>query len=255
MNVKLGPNTNYAFSLNSERWKGFKKANGEPLPPKVIRFSTSTGSSPTPQPPVMEGDLMVSASARGERQNEFRTINDALQAAKDGATVVVQPGVYRESLVLSRPVTLKAAESDSGEVVIESTDGTCIKMQTTEAALRGIKIRSAAAASGKTGFELDCPGGTLTLESCDITSDTLGCVIVYNAAHRCWPQIVEFMMVMRAGSLLTTMQNPPMKTARFRCTLGNVETKTGKASGIPQLQDTQWKTGRRLHPRQRCGVV
>jgi parallel beta-helix repeat protein len=228
MNVKLAANTNYAFSLNSERWKGFKKANGEPLPPKVIRFSTSKGSSPTPQPPVMQGDLMVSASARGERQNEFRTINDALQAAKDGATVVVQPGVYRESLVLSRPVTLKAADSDSGEVVIESIEGTCVKMQTTQAALKGIKIRSAAAASGKTGFGVDCPGGTLTLESCDITSDTLGCVIVYNAGAKVLATNCRIHDGHEGGIFAYDNAESTYENCEISgCTLGNVETKTG----------------------------
>ncbi len=242
MNVRLVADTKYAFSLNSERWKGFRLAGGAPLPPTVIRFSTGTGDSATPQPPAVSGDLMVSALSRGDLPNEFRTINEAILAAKDNTRILIHPGVYRESIVLSRPLTLMAAEAESGDVVIEATDGTCIAMRTTKATLSNLKLRSIAARTGKTGFGIDCPGGILTVEGCEITSDSNGCVIVYNAGANVIARKCRMHDGNEGGVFIYDNAEGTFEECEFTGNrLCNVETKTG---GKPVFRNCRIHSGK-----------
>ena len=55
------------------------------------------------------GDLSVAPSGPGSLPGAFESIQDAVRAAKPGATVTIEQGVYVESLELRAPVTLRAA--------------------------------------------------------------------------------------------------------------------------------------------------
>jgi len=50
---------------------------------------------------------------------QYRTIAEAVEAAEDGDTVVVRPGIYRESVVIAKDITLRG-EGDRDEIIIES---------------------------------------------------------------------------------------------------------------------------------------
>ena len=50
---------------------------------------------------------------------DHATIQAAVDAAAPGSAVVIQPGVYHESLVIGKDITLSGAES--GEVVLSNT--------------------------------------------------------------------------------------------------------------------------------------
>ncbi len=58
---------------------------------------------------------MVTVSLDG--QGTYRSIGAAVAAAPDGATISVEPGHYPESLALTRPVTITAAQA-RGSVVV-----------------------------------------------------------------------------------------------------------------------------------------
>jgi hypothetical protein len=117
----------------------------------------------------------------GDGRGHFRTIADALRHAPPGACVVVRPGVYRERLVLTRPVAV-VGEGGPGAVVVESTDSGCVRMETDHATVRGLALRCRAGARGGEFYAVDVPRGRLVLEECDITSDSLACVAVRGPA-------------------------------------------------------------------------
>lgn len=56
-----------------------------------------------------------------------RTITAAVRAAQDGAVIHVQPGVYRESLVLDRAVSV-VAEKGPGTVRIVAAHGPAVSV-------------------------------------------------------------------------------------------------------------------------------
>jgi hypothetical protein len=126
--------------------------------------------------PALASSAHLTVSPEGPA--DFRTISEALRAAAPGARIVVRPGVYREGLVLDRPVEIIA----EGQVVIESADSDCVVMGADEATLRGLTLRCTAGASGGKFYAVDVPRGRLLLEGCDVSSDSLACVAVHGAS-------------------------------------------------------------------------
>jgi F-box protein 11 len=58
--------------------------------------------------------IVVVADGSGQ----YRTIGKAVEAAEDGDTIVVKPGIYRESVVIAKDITLRG-EGDRDEIIIE----------------------------------------------------------------------------------------------------------------------------------------
>lgn len=71
----------------------------------------TTGPDPLPAP---MGTTFSVASEGGD----FTTITDALAAAQDGDTVLVQPGTYEESIVIDKDITLAGGGTRPREVTI-----------------------------------------------------------------------------------------------------------------------------------------
>jgi nitrous oxidase accessory protein NosD/Holliday junction resolvasome RuvABC ATP-dependent DNA helicase subunit len=92
-----------------------------------------------------------------------RTIGAAIRAADDGSVVSIQAGVYQESLVLDRDVTL-VAEKGPGTVRIVGTHGPAVSVTSGAAVLRDILIEGA---GGRTAVVL-VRGGSPVLERCEV---------------------------------------------------------------------------------------
>ncbi len=122
-------------------------------------------------PPARPTGLTVSSSGDGTH----RTIADAIRAASHGMEIRVRPGVYRECVVLDKNVRLIA----DGRAVIECDSTNALRMATDEATVRGLTIRCTAGKNGHKVYGIDIPRGRLTLDGCDITSDSLACVAVH----------------------------------------------------------------------------
>ena len=109
-----------------------------------------------------------------------RTISDAISAADPGTRVIVRPGTYREAVIIGKPVEL-LADQTGGDVVIEAADGDCNTVQTDHAVVRGFTLRSRAATKSKKHYGVNITQGFLLLEDCDVTSDSLACVVIHGA--------------------------------------------------------------------------
>ncbi|MFJ5779773.1 right-handed parallel beta-helix repeat-containing protein [Streptomyces sp. NPDC093094] len=98
-----------------------------------------------------------------------RTITAALTAAPPGSTIRVHPGHYQEALVLDRPITL-TGEGPSEDIIIEVANEPCITARAALATVRGLTLKRLSGAQG--GPCIDVPQGRLTLERCEVTSDS-----------------------------------------------------------------------------------
>jgi parallel beta-helix repeat protein len=132
--------------------------------------------------PIQEGPAIAGArlivSPAGD--GTHRSIAAALDDAPPGSEIRIRPGVYREGLVLDKPVRL-IGEGPVDRIVIESADADCILMDTDEAVVRGLTLRCAAGQEGSEFYAVDIPCGRLVLEDCDITSGSLSCVGIHGA--------------------------------------------------------------------------
>lgn len=113
------------------------------------------------------GPVIIVAQYGG---GEYTTITEALRAARAGHRIVVRPGLYRESLLLTFPVEI-AGEGEPEEIVVESMGTPCVTMHTDVAAVRGLTLRHNAGYGGHIANAVDIPGGQLTLERCIISSN------------------------------------------------------------------------------------
>jgi F-box protein 11 len=146
-------------------------------PPEALPGSTPV-TMPTQVPVVStpaEGSSTLVVSQFDTAQ--FRTIGEALQRARTGGRILVRPGTYKESLVLDRKVEI-IGDGPAADIVIESPDSNCVKMQADMARVRNLTLRGAAGRSSRERYAVLIQHGQLILEDCRITSDSLACVAV-----------------------------------------------------------------------------
>ncbi|HVB46091.1 MAG TPA: hypothetical protein VNF47_25755 [Streptosporangiaceae bacterium] len=100
-------------------------------------------SQPEPVAGPAQAELVVALLGPADH----RTIKAAVAAAEPGTRIMVRPGIYREPLVLDRPVEL-LADGPVDDVVVEATDGSCLLMQADYAVVRGFTLRGRAGTTG-----------------------------------------------------------------------------------------------------------
>jgi parallel beta-helix repeat protein len=153
--------------------------------PKTMPVPLDVGSATLPLPEQwgIDGSATPSTVVVSPKAGEghYRTIAEAIKGAMPGSTVQVKPGLYKESLVLTKKLDI-VGDGPAAEVVVECGDASCVKMQTDVATLRGLTLRGSAGRGGKERFTVHLSQGQLTLEDCEITSDSLACIGVHGAS-------------------------------------------------------------------------
>lgn len=141
-------------------------ANSKPV--NRARAATAAASS--------AAALVVSARG-GER---YRKIGDAVEDAPPGARIIVRPGLYRESLIIDKPVEI-VGDGAVEQIIIESEGAPCLLLRAPSCALRGLSLRSR---SGEAGghFAVDISYGKPLMEGCDIAGESGGCVSIHGPA-------------------------------------------------------------------------
>lgn len=120
-----------------------------------------------------EEDVVVVSPEAGV--GKYTSIGEAMRSIKPGGRILVQPGVYREGVVIDKPVEIVGENA-----VLESTNSSCLVMQTDFATVRGLTMRCLD--ENQRHFAVDIPQGQLTLENCDITSNSFACIAIFGPA-------------------------------------------------------------------------
>lgn len=103
----------------------------------------------------------------------FDTISEALKYVTAGGKIVVEAGVYKESIVLDRQIEIEAV-AGPGETIIESVGAPCIIMRAAQASIKGFTIRHLGRTTDKAEAGVHVPQGDFTLENCRISSGAAG---------------------------------------------------------------------------------
>ena len=120
--------------------------------------------------PVFSSQAPLELVVSKETWSSLKTINQALAVASSGATIRVQPGLYRESITINKPVKI-IGDRSAEDVVIEGVRFNCLQMQTTQAIVKNVKL-VANSTTCQPNFRavVDVPCGNLVLEDCIITT-------------------------------------------------------------------------------------
>ncbi|ART78177.1 hypothetical protein B4U37_19965 [Sutcliffiella horikoshii] len=100
-----------------------------------------------------------------------RTISQALNKAKDGTKIIVQPGMYKESLTINAAVEI-VGNSEDAPVVIQSNDDYAIRINNSNAKLENLSIKHV---GNGDAVHLS---GTPIIANCSITSETGNGIII-----------------------------------------------------------------------------
>jgi parallel beta-helix repeat protein len=117
---------------------------------------------------------IVDAFHRGDHA----TLTDALKAADPGDRILIRPGLYREGVVIDKPVEI-IGDGEPGEVVIETNGSRTILFQANIARITNLTLRQT---GGVGWYCVDIAQGRLDLEGCDITSQSLSCIAIHDGA-------------------------------------------------------------------------
>ncbi|HEY7910337.1 MAG TPA: right-handed parallel beta-helix repeat-containing protein [Blastocatellia bacterium] len=125
----------------------------------------------------LKKELVVSKSSGGD----YESISEAIRNARPGMRLLVNPGTYFESIVIDKNVEL-VGQTSLGTVVVESTGGACISMQAAGATVRGMTLRNKGGSLGKRFNAIDIGQGQLTVEDCDVSSDSIAAIAVHGSS-------------------------------------------------------------------------
>lgn len=115
---------------------------------------------------------------------DFKSIQQAINRAAPGDIVAVKPGVYRETLVLTKPLEL-VGDGRRDDILIENENGDCLSiryMSSTTASVKGLSFRRDTGGSAAIDAAVVVTEGNVQIEDCDIQADRNGLVIVGNKA-------------------------------------------------------------------------
>jgi parallel beta-helix repeat protein len=132
-----------------------------------------------PQPKASPQLSVIVVSAKGD--GDYTSFREALQNLPVNGRLLVRPGLYREGLVIDKPMEI-IGDGKREEIVITSTDASCIVMQTDKATVRGLTLRQESDSRKNSAgfFAVDIAQGKLVLEGCEIISASLSCIGIHN---------------------------------------------------------------------------
>ena len=131
---------------------------------------------PAPPPTTQKHhEWIVDAMHRGD----FATISEAIAAAKDGDVIRVRPGLYEESLQITKVLEI-IGDGDRNEIEVHAEGAHTIVFAARHGYIRGLTLRQNGSEGNWSG--VDITGGRLTLEECDISSQSSVCIAIGNGA-------------------------------------------------------------------------
>jgi hypothetical protein len=118
-----------------------------------------------PRPPQVTGRATQRVATKG--WGSHRTITAALRAASAGEVISVGPGVYHESVLIDRDISI-VADREHGTVEVVSPSGPALVSRANEVIVLGLTLRSTGNSAA-----VQTSAGTLTMMDCEVSD---GCV-------------------------------------------------------------------------------
>lgn len=123
----------------------------------------------------------------------FKTIADAIQAAKPGDVVAIGPGTYRERLVLDKSLTLRGAGRANTIMRASLEDFTIVVQGTTQLTLEGVRIEAPQDEEGRWTAQgiIVTDQAKLSLHSALLTGGKLGIFVEDGASAEIYNTVIS----------------------------------------------------------------
>ena len=108
-------------------------------------------------------------------KGSFQTINEAIEEAMAGDTIVLEDGKYNESIIITKPVEIRSSTNDPSHCIINANEQDGIILKANIAKITAITIHCDAPGNA---FCVRCTTGFLEINDCMIKSNCAGAFIV-----------------------------------------------------------------------------
>ncbi|KJS61703.1 right-handed parallel beta-helix repeat-containing protein [Streptomyces rubellomurinus] len=115
---------------------------------------------------------VLTVCAERQEPGSYRTIGEAVQAARSGAVISVRPGRYEENLVLTKVVSI-TAEDARGSVRISPRRGSVVQVLAEAVQLTGLVLQG----QDEDLPAVDVPRGQLALQDCEVVGTSWTAVL------------------------------------------------------------------------------
>ncbi|MFF7988836.1 right-handed parallel beta-helix repeat-containing protein [Kitasatospora xanthocidica] len=192
---------------------------------------------------------VLTVCAEQREPGSYRTIGEALQAARSGAVISVRPGRYDENLVLTKVVSI-TAEDVRGSVRISPRRGSVVQVLTEAVQLTGLVLQG----QDDELPAVDVPRGQLALQDCEVAGNAWtavltrqqgelamrGCRVVNPAGAglvetSTGTSVIEDSVVEHLGTsalVIGERANPTVRRCVLRDARGNGVCANGEARGV-----------------------
>ncbi|MCW5206388.1 right-handed parallel beta-helix repeat-containing protein [Desulfobulbus sp. F5] len=131
---------------------------------------------PKPAPAAKTEPPTVVVDQRGN--GDYTTITEALKAVKAGTRILVRPGLYKEGIVIDKPVEI-IGDGERSEIVIQSDGKAVVLFKADNGRIANLTLRQT---DEEYACAVELANGRLELEECDISNQGLVCVAIYDYA-------------------------------------------------------------------------
>ncbi|MFE9426013.1 right-handed parallel beta-helix repeat-containing protein [Kitasatospora sp. NPDC006697] len=192
---------------------------------------------------------VLTVCAEQREQGSYRTIGEALAAARSGAVISVRPGRYEENLVITKMVTI-TAEDVRGSVRISPRSGTVVQVVAEAVQLTGLVLQG----QDDDLPAVDVPRGQAALQDCEVLGNSWTAVLtrqqgslamrgcrVVNAAGAglvetsTGTSVIEDCVIEHLGTsavVIGERANPVVRRCVMRDARGNGVCANGQAQGL-----------------------
>lgn len=109
---------------------------------------------------------------------DYQTISDAIRQATGGERILVRPGIYKEGLVLNKPLEI-LGDGSREEIIVESNTTYTLWAATDFGRVANLTLRQTGSSDRRC---VNIAQGRLQLEDCEITTQDLICLGVHGGA-------------------------------------------------------------------------
>jgi len=140
-------------------------------------------AAPLPEIPSKRRKQRLQVDRRGGA--DFRTISEAMEVCNPGDHIIVAPGEYEECILLEKEVHIYG-NGERDRIIICPKEGPPVISTTEKGSITNLTLKKND--KGKYCAVLVDSGG-VTIERCDITSDSLACLIIKGSSSN--PKIIN----------------------------------------------------------------
>ncbi len=116
-----------------------------------------------------------------QQTGDFTRISRAIDAAHEGQTIVIKPGVYRDVLRLYKHLELRG-EGKSSDVVVIAEGSDVVLFDAPKGRIANMTLRQAGGRDRR-WYGIDVARGEVEIVDCEITSSSLACIGVHGQSR------------------------------------------------------------------------